>query len=230
MAYNYEDYWEREYENREKKGYYENLYEGVKKFFRIKPSDNVLDIAGGNGQFSNFIGAKNVTIIDISGSGLKFAKRKFGYKTLKQDVYKRWKVKEESFDVCLCNEILEHLKFPSLIIAEACRVLKKEGTLYIGQPNMFPDGLHHLRRISLKYLKIILKENGFKIEECLVKPKYIDNKLKNIAKKNPVRTNVAIFLGSLLGTAMGKKIKRRLAYFSPNLLGGFYYIKAKKNL
>lgn len=228
MNYDYEDYWEKEYENRERRGYYEALYGKVKEFFKFRLKDNILDIGGGNGQFSNFIKAKNVTIIDISGSGLKFAKNKFKYKTLKQDICKKWGLKNQSFDVCFCNEILEHLKSPSQVIAEAYRILKKQGILYIGQPNMYPDGKHHLKKIDLKYLKRILKENGFKIEEYLIKAKYIDNKFKELSSKKSFKANVAIFFGFLIGSLMNEKQKRRIARKFPNFLGGFYYIKAMK--
>ena len=48
--------------------------------------NKILDIGGGNGHFSHFIGAKNVTIIDVSDSGLNFASQKFGFQTIKNDL------------------------------------------------------------------------------------------------------------------------------------------------
>lgn len=229
MTYNYEDYWAGEYDKRRKTFYYENLYGEVKKFFKFKPKDKILDIAGGNGHFASFIGIKKATIMDISESGLEFARKKFGYKTIKQNVYERWKIKENSFDVCFCNELLEHLKFPSLIIAEAYRVLKRGGILYVGQPNMHPDGEHHLKKIDLRYLKKILEENGFKIERYIIKPKYINNKLKNFSKKNSAKSNLGVIFGFLLGLFINKKCGERISKMFPNFFGGFYYLCARKD-
>lgn len=230
IKYNYKDYWKGKFEEREKERYYERIYGGGKKFYKFDKNDKILDIGGGNGHFSYFIGAKNVTIIDISDSGLKFAKKKFGYHIIKNELLKRWNVKDGYFDLAFCTEALEHLRYPSLVIAEAYRVLKNNGILYIGQINMKPDGVHHLKKIHFKYLKRLLKKNGFVIEDYIIMPGFITNKLSNIKKfkTKSLRKKIIIIIGSLMRIIIPQSIKLILAYKIPYIFGGFYHVKARK--
>jgi len=43
-------------------------------------------------------------------------------------------VKDETFDMVLMTEVLEHLEHPELVLAEAHRVLKKKGVLVATMP------------------------------------------------------------------------------------------------
>lgn len=175
-----------------------------------------------------YLGVKNATILDISESGLKFAKEKFGYNTIKNDLYKRWNVNDEFYDVAFCMEVLEHLQYPSLVIAEVYRVLKRGGILYVGQPNMKPDGKHHIKRIHLKYLKNLLEENGFLIEEYIISPGLLTNNFSRIKNTTSLRKKILIFVGSILNIITTKSMKKNLANMFPRVFGGFYHIKARK--
>jgi len=86
-------------------------------------------------------------------------------------------IKDESFDLVYCHQVLEHLPYPEKAISEAHRVLKKNGAYAISIPN--GDHLNdiflriiqkivykkydHLQRFSLKLISKILEENSFKI-------------------------------------------------------------------
>ena len=225
--YDYKNYWENSEEERKK--YYKNLYSHAKNFYKFPKGKKVLDIAGGSGQLSNFFGAKNVTLIDVSDSGLEIAKNKFNFKVAKCNLIKEpWPTRGEKYDIVLCNEFLEHIHHPSMILSEINKSLKKGGTLYIGQPNMKPDGEHHIRRVNYNYLKFILRENGFKITEEIIVPKVIISKFSEINSNNPILTNTKLFIGATIGIFIPNKLKFIFAKKIPNILGGFYHIKAEK--
>jgi len=226
--YDYTKYWEGEFERRKKLKYYEKLYNKYKDFYKFNKSDKIIDIGGGNGHFLHFFGIKKATIIDISDSGLKFAKQKFGYETIKCNLYDRWPVKENYYDIAFCMEVLEHLRYPSLVIAEVYKVLKRGGILYIGQPNMKPDGKHHVKRIHFKYLKELLEENGFIIEDYIICPGFLTNKLSNLKNTESIRKKLLIIVGSILNIMTTYSTKNYLAYKIPYMFGGFYHVKARK--
>ncbi|MGK0209342.1 MAG: 2-polyprenyl-3-methyl-5-hydroxy-6-metoxy-1,4-benzoquinol methylase [Patescibacteria group bacterium] len=227
MSYDYEDYWEDSEE--ERVGYYKNLYGKIRKFYNINQNERVLDVAGGSGQMSNYFNLKNVSVIDISDSGLKIAKNKYGYKTFKCDLLQEaWNTRGEEFDVAICNEFLEHIYFPATVLHEINKSVKKGGILYIGQPNMTPDGEHHVRRINYSYLKFILEESGFKIKKQIIVPKIISSKFSEIKKGQSISTKIKIGLGAFIGLFLTKKMKFYIARKIPNTIGGFYHIKAIK--
>jgi 2-polyprenyl-3-methyl-5-hydroxy-6-metoxy-1,4-benzoquinol methylase len=227
MKYDYEDYWEDSEE--ERKEYYENLYSKVKDFYKFPKNKTVLDVAGGSGQLSNYFGLKNVTLIDISDSGLEIAKKKFKFKTKKCDlVNDAWPTRGQKFDFALCNEFLEHIHNPSKILGEINKSLKKGGILYIGQPNMKPDGEHHVIRVSHSYLKPLLEKNGFKIKAEVIVPKIINSKFSEMGSSKPFTVNLKIFIGATIGMFLSNKLQFTLAKKFPDVLGGFYHIRAEK--
>ena len=225
MKYDYKDYWEDSEE--ERKRYYENLYSKVKSFYQFPKNKKVLDVAGGSGQLSNFFGIKKVTLIDVSDSGLEIAKKRFHFDTRKCDLVKdSWPTRGEKFDFALCNEFLEHIYHPSIVLCEINKSLRKGGILYLGQPNMTPDGEHHVRRINYDYLKLILKENGFEIKKEVIVPKIISSKFSEINKTKSPLTNIKILVGALMGIFIPNKFA--VAKRFPNIFGGFYHIMAEK--
>lgn len=162
----YKNYWSNEnWEKREKRQYYQKLYSRVKSRIAVPADARVLDVGGGDGHFTHFLGIKNenVDIIDISDSGRDIANR-IGFKTINADIEKRFPFPDAVYDAALCFEVLEHLCAPDITLSETNRVLKPNGILYVGQPNMRADGVHHLRRFYLQNITGILEQNGFKIE------------------------------------------------------------------
>lgn len=61
----------------------------------------------------------------------------------------------ESFDIVICTEVLEHVKDKNSLIAEMSRVLKKGGVLYLSFPNLlslrnvWSDPHYHLFGVTL---------------------------------------------------------------------------------
>lgn len=96
--------------------------------------------------------------------------------------------KDNSFDAVILAELLEHVIYPQKIIAEAKRILKKEGIMIITTPNgeyirnslpsyqkfipqkvqaqFLPDANGHLFAFRLKELKDLISKSGFRILEA----------------------------------------------------------------
>ncbi len=77
----------------------------------------------------------------------------------------RWPLEDESVDICISDNVLEHIEHPNLFIAEAHRVLRKGGVLCIRTPNTWsyfgiasrltPNRLHakvlrHVQKIRME--------------------------------------------------------------------------------
>lgn len=80
-----------------------------------------------------------------------------------------WKINEknESFDVILCTEVLEHIPYPNEAIKEFSRLLKKDGKLILTAPSnclRHMDPFFFYSGFTDRWFEKILKENGFKIE------------------------------------------------------------------
>lgn len=75
-------------------------------------------------------------------------------------------VEDDSFDLVICRELIEHVLNPVMLLTEMYRVLKKGGYMLITTPNAYnvrPDGVWHQRAYSPGYFLRTLKKHGFKI-------------------------------------------------------------------
>ena len=230
MKYNYDDYWENpKFNIKTRKPYYDKIYGSAKKKYSFNQEDEIADIAGGNGFFANYLGVKNCTLLDVSDSGLKIARDSFGYNAVKCDLVNgEWPVKNNSFDIVICNEFLEHVWHPSIALSKINKILKKGGKIYIGQPNVAPDGSHHVRHIKYGYLKFILEENGFKIKKVRINTKIINLKFSNLENTQTKKVRLKIIIGSIISLFVSKKMAHILTYKFPDVFGGFYHIEAVK--
>lgn len=159
----YKDYWDGGWESREKSGYYQRLYQDVKPRLTVSPNAKVLDVGGGDGHLMHYLRIEKAHLLDISDSGLQTAAA-HGLTPFKADLQKPFPVREASYDAAFCFEVLEHLHFPEVTVKEIFKALKEEGVLYVGQPNMRADGVHHVRRFYKNDILAILRQNGFRIE------------------------------------------------------------------
>jgi len=89
----------------------------------------------------------------------------------KPDVYadaQQLPVKGSSIDHVLALEVMEHIRSPEKVVQEAYRVLKKNGTLIISVPFMYPlhDEPYDFRRWTRHGLKELIEgSGGLKIDE-----------------------------------------------------------------
>jgi len=73
--------------------------------------------------------------------------------------------KNESFDSCICNAVLEHVKEPEIVLSECNRVLKQGGVLWVSVP--FLQHIHaeyDFRRFTGQGLTYEVEKAGFHVD------------------------------------------------------------------
>ncbi len=143
----------------------------IKKFFHsisLPDSGRLLDFGGGAGDaidtiFNNFIKFS----YDIAG--LKMVDGCISLNTLEN---------VEPFDIILCQEVLEHVPYPNETLLDICKVLNKNGYLFITVPLEVDDNLdelnsglifhEHINKFTSESLSVLVRRNGFIIEKISV--------------------------------------------------------------
>ena len=109
----------------------------------VKEGDKVLDVGGGSGELLDFIGNKaERTLFDISSEGLKKAKRLKRTEHTKVGSIYNLPYEDNSFDVVLCAETLEHLERPEDAIKELVRVAKRHISISVPYLDKIKDACH----------------------------------------------------------------------------------------
>ena len=224
----YKEYWTGQEAEREKRDYYERLYRNVRPKIVVESAWRVLDVAGGNGQFMRYMGLPQAEILDISESGLAAAEKN-GFKTIAGDIEKRFPVPEETYDAVFCFEVLEHLHRPNKTLTEIHNVLKPQGVLYVGQPNMRADGIYHVRRYYLKDLLDDLDKAGFRAEWIDYVPAYsMPEAIRSDILRNPSRARKAVQCVNLCLSLLPYPVRYRMAQAVPDRFALLFVIKAVK--
>ena len=116
---------------------------------RIMHPAKVLDIGCGAGFLTNQLAKDNhiITGIDLSPSSLEIARKHDQTKKVSYIQANAYDLafEDQSFDVVCAMDILEHVHEPQKIIAQASRLLKKDGLFFF----------HTFNRTLLSYLLII---------------------------------------------------------------------------
>lgn len=103
-----------------------------------KPGENAIDLGCGTGIYSIWLAEKglSVTGVDLSSEMLKKAVEKTKHQHLQVDYQQadlhQLPYKDATFDLAVCNIVLEFADTPERVIAEGLRVLKKGGRLVVG--------------------------------------------------------------------------------------------------
>jgi len=135
----------------------------------------IIEIGAGTGSIMRSIineGYKNVSVGEIHGNGLVYAKG-YGVRNLFQFDVLRSPFKEH-FDAIGMFDVIEHLSDDRKAIKESHRMLSRGGRLFITVPahmwlwSTIDESSGHKRRYSIKNVNNLLKDNGFKI----IKSKY----------------------------------------------------------
>ena len=98
----------------------------------------VLDAGCGTGHFSRVLSGWGADLVSVDvGEGLlSQVLEKCRTRAVEADV-RSLPFPEESFDLVLCTEVIEHTPDPRAAVAELCRVLAPGGTLLLTVPNRF---------------------------------------------------------------------------------------------
>jgi malonyl-CoA O-methyltransferase len=103
---------------------------------------SILEIGCGTGKNTSFlsqIGAK-VHAIDFSERMIEKAKEKVQAENVRfsiADLTQRWPCKDRSYDLVVCNLVLEHIEDLSFIFSEAFRVLEEGGRFLVNELHPF---------------------------------------------------------------------------------------------
>jgi 2-polyprenyl-3-methyl-5-hydroxy-6-metoxy-1,4-benzoquinol methylase len=99
----------------------------------------VLDLGCRDGCLSYYYTLCNrVTGVDIDRKGLEIAAAQHIFaEVLWMDIEEPWEMRDESYDVVVAGEILEHLEHPEMVVQQAWKVLRPSGMLIGSIPNDF---------------------------------------------------------------------------------------------
>ena len=124
-----------------------------------------------------------------------------------------------NFDVVVCYHVIEHIEFPELFFKHLSMMVKNNGMLIVGTPNIdsfiakrFKGnfrllGVGHLSMFNEKNLRDLFSRNGFKIikkEFPFFKTDYFN--IKNLLKIFDTKKISPAFYGNVM-TLYGKKIE-----------------------
>jgi 2-polyprenyl-3-methyl-5-hydroxy-6-metoxy-1,4-benzoquinol methylase len=149
-------------------------------------AESVLDAGCGEGETLERLGAllpERVAGVDLSPEAVEFASRRLpGAQISRESVYEL-PFADDSFDLVLCLEVLEHLKQPEAAIAELARVSSRDlvvsvpdepwfrlGSLlrgkYVRTLGNHPEHVNHwsprsLRRFLEQQLEVVTLERSF---------------------------------------------------------------------
>jgi 2-polyprenyl-3-methyl-5-hydroxy-6-metoxy-1,4-benzoquinol methylase len=102
------------------------------------PGRRVLDVGCRDGALTSAYAVENDIVgMDVDRLALRGAREKLGIETVWHDADEPLPFANESFDVVVVGELLEHLVSPSGFIEEAWRVLRPGGTLVGSIPNAY---------------------------------------------------------------------------------------------
>lgn len=153
--------------------YHESRYKFAETYIKNKA---VLDLGCGSGYGTKILSgsAKKVLAIDISKDTIDFAKNNFGNENIEfkcANVFETG-VNNNSVDVVVCFEVLEHVETPDLLLTEIKRVLKEDGLLIISTPNKeitspnsdIPINPFHKKEYTLSDLRLFLSKYFSKVQ------------------------------------------------------------------
>jgi methionine biosynthesis protein MetW len=102
------------------------------------PGRRVLDLGCRYGALTAFyVDGNDVVGVDIDREALEAAGERLGIETHWADLDEPLAFEDESFDVVVIGEVLEHIREPQRLLDEARRVLRAGGTLVGSTPNGF---------------------------------------------------------------------------------------------
>jgi len=145
--------------------------------FQFKRTGKILDIGCSDGGFLEFMQGRGYRVqgVEIDKSCVEYAKAQRGLNIF-WGCLKEARFLDQSFDVVVMWDVLEHMPDPMATLLEVRRILRHDGLLLIGAPNidsweakLFGSewfGLEvprHLYHFSPSTLEKILKKSGFKI-------------------------------------------------------------------
>lgn len=143
-----------------------SLYRSIIDFSRTTNiKDNILDVGCGLKPYRHLFKTIDYVGIDIAGGG-----HEDGAKTV--DAFydgKNIPFPDQTFNIIICTQVLEHADDPEILVAECSRVLKTGGKIFFSMPFTYPEHEtpYDFRRFTrFEHERLYLK-NGFSDIEIL---------------------------------------------------------------
>jgi ubiquinone/menaquinone biosynthesis C-methylase UbiE len=144
------------------------------------PNDKVLDIGCGKGGLLNYLssmGYSNLYGIDRDTASIVEAKKAVETAIFFVGEAEKIPFKDSSFDLIVLDQVLEHLRWPLNAISEIFRVLKDDGKLVIGVPDVDRYDKHyffehywflmkgHIQHFGEQSLGNLLSKESFELKD-----------------------------------------------------------------
>ena len=126
----------------------------------VRPGDTLLDVGAGDCQYKPYFAGKcKYMSQDVGGRDIWFT---YDQIDIRSEIYEI-PLPNESVDVILCTQVMEHLKYPIKALAEMYRLLKPGGRLCITVPfaadeHMIPYDYFRYTRFAWDFM---LQDQGF---------------------------------------------------------------------
>jgi malonyl-CoA O-methyltransferase len=103
---------------------------------------SILEIGCGTGKNTSFLAkiGENVYAVDFSPGMIEKAKEKVQAQNVRfsmMDITQKWDFEDQSFDLIVCNLVLEHVEDLSFVFSEASRALKEKRRFLINELHPF---------------------------------------------------------------------------------------------
>lgn len=123
---------------------------------------SILEIGCGTGKNTSFLAqiGESVHAVDFSQGMIEKAKEKVPAENVRfsmMDITQKWNIENQSFDLIVCNLVLEHMEDLSFIFSEAARVLKVKGRFLINE-------LHPFKQYEGKKARFYMDEETIEVE------------------------------------------------------------------
>lgn len=191
-------------------------YQTIKKYFK---GNSCLEVGIADGLMTKYLvkDFKKLTILDGSKkliSGIK------NYKNLKKinSLLEKFKTNEK-FSTIILDHVLEHVKYPNIILRKIYNLLDKNGVFIVGVPNA--DSLHRLAAVEMSLLK---KKTSLNATDYSLGHRRVYTKEK--FKKTLIRNNFKIikFEGSFLKVLSNYQIEQ---FFDKKIINAYYKLGKK---
>lgn len=199
-----------------------NTHDKVFELIRKEPERVVIDIPSGSGAFIQRLkdaGFDKIIAIDIENA-LEIEHDNF----IKGDMNKKLPLPDNSCDIVVCIDGIEHISKQFDFVCEVNRILKNNGEIIISTPNISslrsrwkwfmtghhhkcnspldennPTPLHHIGMISFPEIRYLLHTNGFKINNVTT------NRIKPVSLVFSILIPLIYISTFLVYTRTGKK-------------------------
>lgn len=123
---------------------------------------SILEIGCGTGKNTSFLAqlGESIYAVDFSQGMIEKARAKVQAENVRfsmLDITQRWNFEYPSFELIVCNLVLEHIRDLAFLFSEAARVLKDKGKFFINE-------LHPLKQYEGKKARFHMDEETIEVQ------------------------------------------------------------------